>query len=291
MKRILVTGATGNVGHEVVRSLCDLGLGSSVTVGARSIEKARSLFADRPELSYRHFDFDNQRLFSSAFDEIDVLFLLRPPHISKVDEYFRPLLKAAWDGGIRKIVFLSVQGAEKSKVIPHNQIEGLIRSFGFEYIMVRPSYFMQNLTTTLLPEIRQNRTITLPSGQAKFNWIDVKDIGKACAILIHTFEQHRHAELELTGTENRSFKEVTELLSKTLGQPVRFRNINPISFYLSKRKAGMESGFAVVMTILHFLPRFQKEPDISDNYKMLTGQEPTTLKTFVEREKQKFINQ
>jgi hypothetical protein len=50
---------------------------------------------------------------------IDVLFLLRPPHISEVETYFNPLLQSAKENNIKKIVFLSVQGAEKSKIIPH----------------------------------------------------------------------------------------------------------------------------------------------------------------------------
>jgi uncharacterized protein YbjT (DUF2867 family) len=289
MKQVLVTGATGNIGQEVVQSLCQLELAASCIVAARNTEKAQRQFAHFPALNYRLFDFEDQQTFHSAFYGIDVLFLLRPPHISKVEEYFMPLLRSAWDCGIRKVVFLSVQGAEKSKVIPHNQIEALIRSFGFDYIFVRPSYFMQNLTTTLFSEIQETRSITLPAGKAVFNWIDVKDIGKVCATLINTFDSHKNQAFEITGTENKNFEEVAALMSSVMGFQIRYHSINPISFYLSKRKRGVESGFAIVMSILHFLPRFQKEPEISGNYKMLTGQEPTVLKEFVLRERSTFL--
>jgi len=291
MTHVLVTGATGNIGREVIHNLCELGLVSSTIVAVRNTQQAQSYFTNYPGLNYRWFDFKEPQSFNSAFTGIDVLFLLRPPHISKVEEYFHPLLSSAWNCGIRKVVFLSVQGAEKSKVIPHNQIERLIKSLGFEYIFVRPSYFMQNLTTALLPEIREDRCITLPAGKAKFNWIDAKDIGKACAILINSFDRYKNAEYEITGTENKNFEEVAQLLSKVCGIPIRYKSINPISFYLAKRKAGMASGFAVVMTILHFLPRFQKEPEISDNYRMLTVQQPTTLSAFIKREKDLFTKQ
>ena len=69
----------------------------------------------------------------------------------------------------------------------------------------------------------------------------------------------------------------------------RYRSTGPLRFYLLKRKQGVPSGLAVVMTILHFLPRFQKEPRISDNYKLLTGKEPTRLAEFIEREREAFI--
>ncbi|MFO7869725.1 MAG: NmrA family NAD(P)-binding protein [Bacteroidales bacterium] len=289
MNKILITGPTGNIGQEVVDYLCKLDQDSEIIAAVRNVDKAKSKFSNYPNLNFRQFDFEDQDSFNSAFENIDILFLLRPPHISDVEKYFKPLLQSAQDKGIRKIVFLSVQGAEKSKVIPHNKIERLINSLNFDYIFVRPSYFMQNLTTTLLPEIQKKKTITLPSGKAKFNWIDTKNIGEATAKLIQSFEKYKNSSYEITGTENKNFSEVAEIMTKVLGAQITYRSINPISFYFKKRKEGIQSGFAVVMTILHFLPRFQKEPEISDNFKLLTGKEPTLLKEFVERERKHFV--
>ena len=67
---------------------------------------------------------------------------------------------------------------------------------------------------------------------------------------------------------------------------MRFSSINPISFYFKKKKEGFAGGFAMVMTILHFVPRFQNEPEISECYQKLTGRKPTTLREFIEREKE-----
>lgn len=287
MKRILITGATGNIGTEVVHYLCELDKESDIIVAVRNVESAKRKFSNLSSLSFRFFDFEEQDCFDTAFNDIDILFLLRPPHISEVDKYFQPLLKSAKNSGIEKVVFLSVQGAEKSKVIPHNKIERLIKSNDFKYIFVRPSYFMQNLTTALLPEIQKNQTITLPSGQAKFNWIDVKNIGEVSAVLIKSFEKYENRAYEIMGAENKNFQEVTKIMSETIGIKFNFISINPISFYFKKRKSGMESGFAMVMTMLHFLPRLQKEPEISDNFNQLTGKKPTTLKEFIDREKER----
>jgi len=287
MKRILITGATGNIGLEVVHYLCELDNESEIIVAVRNVESAKKKFPRLSSLSFRLFDFEEQNYFDTAFKDIDLLFLLRPPHISEVDKYFYPLLQSAKNNGIEKVVFLSVQGAEKSKVIPHNKIERLIKSIGFKYIFVRPSYFMQNLTTTLLHELQKNHTITLPSGKAKFNWIDVKNIGEVSAVLIESFEKYENKSYEITGAENKNFQEVSEILSETIGTKFNFKSINPISFYFKKRKDRIERGFAIVMTILHFLPRLQKEPEISDNFNRLTGKKPTTLQEFINREKYK----
>ena len=74
---------------------------------------------------------------------------------------------------------------------------------------------------------------------------------------------------------------MANLMSEVTGLKIHYISINPISFYLKKRKEGLKRDFAVVMTILHFLPRIQKEPSIQDNYKRLTGKNPTLLKEFI----------
>lgn len=286
MKRILVTGATGNIGKEVIHFLCKPDKESEIIAGVRNVERAKNKFPDCPNLKFRQFDFEDSTSFNAAFTDVDILFLLRPPHISEIEKYFRPLLEAAKAMGINDVVFLSVQGAEKSKVIPHHKIETLIKSLGFNYIFVRPGYFMQNLTTTLLPEIVSSQTITLPSGKAKFNWVDVQNIGEATSALILDFSNFKNKAYEITGTENKNFGDVTNLMSQVTGLNFRFKSINPISFYFKKKKEGVPSDFAIVMTILHFLPRVQAEPQISDNYEKLTGKKPTTIREFLEREKE-----
>ena len=289
MKKVLITGATGNIGQEVIQYISVMNDEVETIAAVRNIEKAKSIFLNNSNLNYRKFDFGDQDSFNSAFEGIDVLFLLRPPHISEVEKYFNPLLESASGSGIQKVVFLSVQGAEKSNIIPHNKIEKLINSYEFDYIFVRPSYFMQNLTTTLLSEIQNSQTITLPSGKAKFNWVDTKNIGEATATLIALFEKYQNKAYEITGKEKRNFYEVAKLMTDVLRMKITYKRINPISFYFKKRKEGLESGFAIVMTILHVLPRLQKEPEISDNFKMLTGKEPTLLNTFIERERNSFL--
>jgi uncharacterized protein YbjT (DUF2867 family) len=289
MKRILVTGATGNVGMEVIHYLEELSSAHEIIAAVRDLDEAKNKLPNFPELRFRQFNFENAATFAAAFYQVDVLFLLRPPQLSEIDKIFRPLLNAAKKNGINKIVFLSVQGAEQSKVIPHNKIERLIKELHFSYIFVRPSYFMQNLTTTLLPEIVNSKSLTLPSADAKFNWVDVKNIGEASAKLILDFDAYQHQSFEITGTENKSFAEVTKLMTEITGERISYCSINPISFYFKKRKEGIKSSFALVMTILHFLPRFQGEPAISENYQKLTGTQPTTLRAFIQREKEELM--
>lgn len=288
MKRILITGATGNTGFETIRYLFENHSSHQIIAGVRNISSAKKTFSDFPELNFTEFNFEDENTFESTLENIDTVFLLRPPHISDVKRYFKPLLEKMKEKQVSEVVFLSVQEAEKSSIIPHNKIERLIAESGFNYIFLRPGYFMQNLTTTLLNDIQTKREIILPAGKAKFNWIDVNNIGEVAAILLDQFEDYKNRAIELTGYENAHFDEIVNKMNQITGLNIRYHNMNPLKFYLLKKKEGMNSGRIIVMIFLHFIRRFQKEPRISDFYERLTGKKPTTLKEFFEREKKRF---
>lgn len=277
---ILITGATGQVGTAVVEHLLVGPLAKSTVAalrpGTENQTKANAA---------RILDFEDPSTFEAACTDITILFLLRPPHISAVEKYFRPLLTTARDCGVEKVVFLSVQGADKSSVIPHYKIEQLIKEFGFAYIFVRPGYFMQNLTTTHRPSIAEKDQIVLPAGEAAFTWVDVENVGEASAKLLENFDAHCNTNIDVTGTEQKSFSEVANTLTEELGRKISYRSINPISYYFMKRKSGMDKSFALVVTLLHFLPRLQKPGPLSNAYQDLTGKTPTTIKEFVLRER------
>ncbi len=288
MKRILVTGATGNVGMEVIRFLTKSKTKFKVVAGVRDVAKSAPILAQFEHIDLVSFDFEKPDTFHTALKNVDGVFLLRPPHISNVDLYFKPLIQAFVSNNIREIVFLSVQGAEKSTVIPHNKIEKLIDEAAIPHVFLRPSYFMQNLTTTLLIDIQQKRKITLPAGKAKFNWIDIENIGEITAILFDRFIEFRNQAIELTGYENLSFETVAKLINTQIDEVITFENTNPLRFFRIKKKEGLATGLILVMTLLHFLPRFQPEPQISNFYEKLTGKKPTTLNAFIKREREKF---
>ena len=288
MKQILITGATGNVGFEVIRFLQKSGTPNKIIAGVRNIESAKKLFKDITNIDFVHFDFEQPETFDNALKNTDTIFLLRPPHISDIEKYFRPLIQKIKEHKVKEVVFLSVQGAEKSKVIPHNKIERLIQEYKLDYIFLRPAYFMQNLTTNLLDDIKTKRQIILPSARAKFNWIDIENIGEVSAALLNRFPDYSNQAIELTGYENIDFYKVVDLLNASTKIPIRFSSVNPFEFYRIKKKEGMVKGFIIVMMMLHFLPRFQKEPVISDFYEKLTGKKPTSLVDFITREKMKF---
>ncbi|WP_250432501.1 NmrA family NAD(P)-binding protein [Hanstruepera flava] len=288
MAKTLITGATGNIGFQVIRFLLQTKTSNQIIAGVRNIDKAKLIFQDHQNLEFVRFDLGDPNTYDEALEDVDKIFLLRPPQITDINRYFRPFILRIRNRKILKLVFLSVQGADRSKIIPHYKIEQLIKSQNLNYIFLRPSYFMQNLTTTLYQDIKTKRQIILPAGKAKFNWIDINNIGEVAAFVLNNFEAHSNRVYDITGLENKSFYEVTQLINSEISNNIIYKSVNPIHFLILKMKAGMSFGKTMVLIILHYLPRFQKEPKISNNYEVLMGKEPTTLQSFIEREKKLF---
>ena len=135
---------------------------------------------------------------------------------------------------------------------------------------------MQNFTTTLKNDLVNNKRIFLPAGNAKFTLIDASDIGKVASIILTQSEHHRNKSYELTNNEILTFAEMAHKLTIGLGTTIKYQSPNLINFFVEKRKEKTPTMLILVMIMLHYLPRFQKSPKITDCVKQITKNEPKT---------------
>ena len=170
MSCVLVTASTGNVGREVVRALRARGV--NVKAADRDPRRVRALFDDKVEAV--SLDFRDRGTFACA-DGADAMFLLRPPAIANVAETLIPFVDDARRRGVRHIVFLSVAGAEKNKLVPHHAVERhLMRSDG--WTILRPGFFAQNFGDAYKRDIVEDARVYVPAGRGRVAFVDVRDL-------------------------------------------------------------------------------------------------------------------
>ena len=188
MPPILVTGAPGNVGTPLVERL--LAAGVPVRVGAHNVASAapfaRGSADARADAGHAgaevvRFDMTDPSTFG-AFDGVRRMFLLRPPAIADVDGVIGPVIAAARARGVEHIVFLSIQGADRNRLVPHRAIEDELRRHGPAWTFIRASYFMQNLATTHRADIVERDEIFIPAGRrSRTAHVDARDVAAAAA--------------------------------------------------------------------------------------------------------------
>lgn len=287
--KILITGATGNVGKEIIRSLDSLQHSNSIIAGVSNIERAQKSLIDFKIDEFRKIDFEDSSTFNTVLKNIDIVFLLRPPHLANIKTFFTPFFNTMKQKGINKVVFLSVQGVETQTKIPHYKMEQTILKFDFEYVFLRPSYFMQNLTSTLLNDIKNKNQIFIPAGKLKMNWVDAIDIGFVGAKVINQFDIYKNREFEITGAEFVGFHDVAFLLSNVLERQISYVSPNLFRFFITMRRNGLKPAMIFVMIMLHYLPRFSTNKErLVNTVKEITEKKPGKLRDFIIREKGEF---
>lgn len=249
--RILVTGASGNVGRHVVSSLVSRGQ----EVVAASHNPARLDFGS--EVNLTRLDFLDPLTWEAGLGGCTHMFLMRPPAIADVQNNINPFIDFAREQGMDHIVFLSVAGAGKNKVVPHRKIEDHLRLRGSDHTNLRPGFFAQNLESAYKQDIVEDDRIYVPAGKRQaVNWIDARDIAEVAALILQAPEAHQGQNYTLTGAGPVPWADVTDALSEALGRRIRYEPASVIGYMFHLQKRGLPQGAVMVQTILHFLLRF-----------------------------------
>jgi len=274
---ILVTGALGNVGAEVVKLLRQSGQPVRAA-GTRPAAIAQQ-FGSQVEATW--LDFEKPESFGTALTGVERMFLMRPPAISNVRRSIFPIIDAAKQAGVRQIVFLSLIGVEKNRIVPHYKIEQHILKSGLEYTFLRPSFFMQNLSTTHRDEIKDQNEIFVPAGRGKTSFIDVRDIAAVAALTL-TEAGHANRIYELTGDEALDYGQVAALLTDVLGRPITYRQPGLLQFLRRQLAKGTPLAFATVMAGIYTTARLGLAARLTGDLRRLLGRAPISFRQYVE---------
>jgi uncharacterized protein YbjT (DUF2867 family) len=274
---ILITGALGNVGAQVVNML--QARGRRIRAADLDLEKLRERYGDSVECV--RFDFSDPRTFAQTFAGVEKMFLMRPPQISNVKRDIFPAIDAAKQAGVKYVVFLSVIGIEKMTFIPHYKVETYLKEQGFQTTFLCCSFFMQNLSSTHRREIRERNEIFVPVGNAKTSFIDVRDIANVAAQLL-TQEGHAGRNYDLTGAEALDYWQAARILSDTLEREIKYQNPSAFRFFVETIRRGASLSYAFVVMGLYTSTRYGMAEPVTDAVERLTGKRPISFRKFTE---------
>lgn len=269
----LVTGPTGNVGKEVVKSL--LAKGAPVRVGVRSTKEAFPAGVEPVELNLMR-----PETYAPAVRGIQGLFVLRPPQIADVKPTINVLIDRAIEAGVEHVVLLSVSGAEKQPYIPHRKIELHVLRRKVAYTFLRPGFFAQNLSDSYRRDIAEDDRIYVPAGRGEVAWTDARDLGEVAAMAL-TDKAMRNQAYLLTGTEKQDFHETAALLSEALGRSIRYQPASALGYVRHLMRRGGSLGYAGILTLLHLGIRRGNAAIIDLTMERLLGRKPRTIRDYI----------
>ncbi len=266
--KILVLGATGNVGKPLVSTL--LARGEKVKAASRSghaVEGAEGVA----------FDFFNPESYGPAFENVDRVFVLLPTGSMQPREMITPLIDCAKARNI-KVVFQSVLGADADDAIPYRQIEIALENSGLPYVILRPNWFSNNFHTFWKAGIDQGQ-IALPAGEGKTSFIDARDIAE-CAASALTRDEFNGKAYDLTGPQALSYTEAAVVLSQALGKPITYTPVSDEAFIAMLTGAGVPEDYAGFLASIFYPVREGWTSAVTGAVEELTGNLPWSLSSY-----------
>jgi uncharacterized protein YbjT (DUF2867 family) len=228
----------------------------------------------------REFSFDGSIATARAtLADVDRVFLLRPPQIADVSAFLFPVIDACRDAGVRQVVFLSLQGVQVNRGTPHHAVEAYLRAVGAPSTMLRPNFFMQNLTGVHAADIRDRDEVFVPAGRSLTALIDARDIGRVAA-RVFTEPGHVGKAYTLSGEQPLTYRAVAETLSDVLGRPIRYNRPSEGAYLDRIRAEGAPQDYIDVQRMIYRIVRANVSALPNRTVRRLTGRPATTFHQF-----------
>jgi uncharacterized protein YbjT (DUF2867 family) len=274
MNKILVTGASGNIGKQLVRALQAEGA---------DFEVMRSKAQDGTMPS-RVASFADAASLERAFAGVDTLFVLMPLVPNKL-ELARNVAKAAQAVGVKHMVRSSGAGADPqaSFALPRlqGQVDQILQDTGIATTFLRPASFMQNYTGFLAGMVKSG-VVYGATADAAQSMVDVRDIAAVAAKVLLNPGPHAGKAYTVTGGEALSDSERLQILSDVIGRKVRFVPVSPEDAEASMFKMGMPAVMVEWLSSLNRIISAGYAGAISPDVESLLGRAPIGFAAFAQ---------
>ncbi len=280
---LLITGPSGNVGHELVEALIAQPPGRPWRVASRHPERLRDQVGSAAQVC--RFDFFDRGTWPETLQDVDTLFLLFPlPGNRAAREAVIPFIAAAEAAGCRHVVYVSVFGADRARFIPHYKVEAALRASSMSSTLLRCSFFMQNLHRSISShgtDIVERGELFIPAGGGATSFIDARDAADVAAVALIDPAGHRDVVYHLTGPAALTMTEVASELTEVLGYSVTYTRPGLVRFAARLRRRGVGWDAIGFMAAVYTLTRFGKNQPITGEVQQLLGRPPRTLMQFL----------
>ena len=281
---LVVTGPGGNVGAELAEILVRTADPATYRLVSRRPEQLRTRHGAGTPVAA--LDFADRSTWPAALQGVTTLFLLFPlPSPRAARTTMVPFVQAAVAAGCTHIVYVSVPGADRQRLVPHHAVEQAIRASGAAWTVLRPSFFGQNLhraISTQGVDIVERGEVFVPAGDGVTTFVDSRDVGEVAAMVATHPGEHAGESYVLTGPDTLSFYDVADVLTDVLDRPIRYAKPSLPRFCWRLRRRGVSWDTVGFMCGVYSLTRFGRNSPDSDELPRLLGRPARGFRAFAE---------
>lgn len=277
--KVLVTGATGNLGSKIVESLLPQVSAANIAVGVRDIHSEKAQTYQAQGIDVRLGDFEKPETLAAAFAGVDRLFIMSTfGDFETIMRQHTNAVEAAKAAGVKQIVYPSVTRAGSSDFflagMHYAREEAIIKS-GIPYVFLRNNWYVENELGTIQGCIAGAPWVT-SAGEGKIGWVYRPDLAEAAANVLVT-EGHDHKTYELSG-ENLTQQQFVDALSEVLGRQVPLLAVDDAAFAEMLKSAGVPEAYIPMLVMTQKGIREGGLEATSSDLATLLGRPITTVK-------------
>lgn len=301
MVRIVISGASGDLGRRVTDLLLNENSQVELTLVTRTPEKLAEREAQG--IRVRRGDYQDPDSLDAAYGGGETLFLISGLNLGRRISEHRNAIAAAQRAGIRQIVYTSVGGVQPNNPAlsakDHYQTELDLRASGLAYTILRNSLYSEIVSNILVAPAAETRQMTQATGDGFLAPVAKQDVARSAAACLLETGRHAGAVYEITGSELLNFADIASLGSEVHGIPIKYVPVSPderLAFFDSlgiprtydpsmppSADGHMWASDELVSAEVAVSAGYQAV--LSHHVEHITGREPETLRSVMERVK------
>lgn len=273
--KILVTGATGNLGSLVVESLLKSVPAENLAVSVRDPKKAEHLKARGVDVRYG--DFHHPESLVSAFTGIDRLLIISSGDLQNRAQQQLAAVNAAKEANVSFIAYTSAANAKDSAFViaaDHRATEEAILQSGIPYSFLRNNWYLENELSTIQAVLNGAPWVT-SAGSGKVGWAGRRDYAEAAANVL-AGEGHNNTVYELSG-KPLTQEELSSILAGVIGREVPVQQVDDETYGKIMSNAGVPAEVVPFLVAIQSGIREGYLDIESKDFEKLLGRPITTL--------------
>ncbi len=218
---IAVTGATGQLGRLVIKSLKARAPSTDIVALARNTAKAADL-----GVLVREADYAQPETLERALEGIDTLLLISSSEVGQRAAQHRNVIEAARKAGVGRIVYTSLLHADTNPLdlaVEHRQTEADLKASGIPFTILRNGWYTENYTASV-PGALAGGAFIGSAGEGRIASATRADYAEAAAVII-LGEGHDGKTYELAGDEAYTLTDLAAEISRQSGREIPYKNL------------------------------------------------------------------
>jgi NAD(P)H dehydrogenase (quinone) len=287
MSKLLITGATGKLGSQVLELLVQKMDANKLAAIARDPAKLEAYQAKGVKVIQA--DYDQPVSLEKAFEGIDTLYFVSASDIDKRMEQHERIVNAAKKAEIKHVVYTSFQRKDetpKSPIAPvaqvHLQTEQWLKESGMTYTILKHALYSDVVPMFIGDQVFETGVVYQPAGDGKVSFASRSDMAEA-GVKVLTSSGHENKTYEIAGSQSYSYADVAEMLSVIGGKPIHYVSPSVEEFEKAMKDAGVPDEM-IGLLVMFNLGIKQGEFDVPDNtLEKLLGRKPEDLSEFLKK--------